>query len=92
MPRKSSTDLVPKRKEVVNASKPSFLSNVKDGIAYGIGNAIAHRMIGSALNGSGSSGSSSTPPTANKNIEYEQCLKENTKEACDYFRWTQPNG
>ena len=61
MPRKSSTDLVPKAKKeiVVSHSKPSFLSNIKDGLAYGIGNAIAHRMVGSALNGGGSSGSSS---------------------------------
>ena len=81
MPRKSSIIPVPSaKKEIVPVptSKPSFLNTIKDGIAYGIGNAIAHRMVGGALNGGGT-------PIANRTIEYEECLKESTKEDCERY-------
>jgi len=58
--------------------KPSFLQTIKEGMAFGIGNAIAHRMIGSIPNTISKSGNS---------IEYEQCMKEHDdKAACERYK------
>lgn len=58
--------------------KPSFLQTMKEGLAFGVGNAIAHKIIGSIPN---------TIKEIEKPLEYEQCMKEyDDKAACERYR------
>jgi hypothetical protein len=51
--------------------KPSFFSTIRDGFGFGVGSAIAHRVVDNVF--------SVTPPDQKKlrNFAYEQCLSEN---------------
>ena len=60
--------------------RPSFLQTMKEGVALGVGSSIGHRIVGSIL---GTTHVES--PIINKNNEYEQCMKENDKAACEYL-------
>lgn len=76
MPRKSSLQQTVQHKSVpqVVLSKPSLGQTIKDGIAFGVGNAIAHKLVNSIM--------SSDPSVKDK--EYEKCMKEhNDKSICD---------
>lgn len=58
--------------------RSSFLQTVKDGMAFGVGNAIAHKIIGSIPN---------TIKAPENSIEYEQCMKEyDDKAVCERYR------
>jgi len=58
--------------------KPSFLQTMKDGMAFGVGNAIAHKIIGSIPN---------TIIGNGKSVEYEQCMKEyDDKAVCERYK------
>ena len=58
--------------------RPSFLQTMKDGMAFGVGNAIAHKIISSIPN---------TIKAAEHPIEYEQCMKEyDDKAVCERYR------
>ena len=57
--------------------KPSFLQTMKEGLAFGVGNAIAHKIIGSIPN---------TIIKPGNSIEYEQCMKEyDDKAVCERY-------
>ena len=59
------------------SQKPSFLQTMKEGVAFGVGNAIAHKIIGSIPN---------TIVGNGKSIEYEQCMKEyDDKAVCERY-------
>jgi hypothetical protein len=102
MPRKSSVPLslkseskpkpkpfLPPVADTSTSQKPGFLSVVKDGLGFGFGSAIAHRVVGSVL---GSSQYSQVQPQAQvqipekKNIEYEQCMQDyNNIDVCEIY-------
>ena len=72
MPRTSSTPIkihsnthVP----AIYSQKPSFLQTIKEGVAFGVGSSIGHRIVG-AITGS------SHIQVDTKQKEYEQCMKE----------------
>jgi len=90
MPRRSSSPSMPQRKittmspvykknlPALIVEKPSFLQTMKEGLAFGVGNAIAHKIIGSIPN---------TIKEIEKPLEYEQCMKEyDDKAACERYR------
>jgi len=92
MPRRSSSPSVPQRKmttmplvidykknlPAVIPQKPSFLQTMKEGLAFGVGNAVAHRIIGSIPN---------TVKEVERPLEYEQCMKEyDDKAVCERYR------
>jgi hypothetical protein len=65
-------------KPPVPAQQNSMLSTVKEGFSFGVGSAIAHRVVGGLFGlGSGSPGPQPPQPPI-RNIEYEQCLAEHT--------------
>jgi hypothetical protein len=63
---------------VIVPKSPSFLQTIKEGVGLGIGSSIGHRIVGSIL------GSNNTV-VPSINTEYEQCVKENDKSACEYL-------
>jgi hypothetical protein len=57
-----------------------FLQTMKEGMAFGLGSSIGHRIVGSLL------GSNHSPPVDVRNEEYEKCIKENNdKSGCEYL-------
>lgn len=64
-------------------ARPSFGQTLKEGIAFGVGQSIAHRAIGILVGGSA--------PTEHVQVgekpEYVQCMREskNNEEACKQF-------
>jgi len=92
MPRRSSSPPLSQKKPITTAlvydnkktlpalivPKPSFLQTMKEGVALGVGSSIGHRIVSSIL------GSTNTAVPSN-NTEYEQCMKENDKSACEYL-------
>lgn len=71
MPRKSST--LPTKKAdtqhvAVMNPRPSFFQIMKEGLVFGVGSSIGHRIVGAILN--------PVQNTVNKNEEYEQCMKK----------------
>ena len=67
---------------VINHQKSSFFQTMKEGVAFGVGNSIGHRIVGAFT----STSQIQTPPqnTNNKQKEYEQCIKEyDNKIVCD---------
>ena len=78
MPRSKQTSVVPSRSSTVpvvampTVSKPSLMQTVKEGVGFGIGSAIGHRIIGGIF---ASSPSQSQEPKR-RPTEYEQCLAE----------------
>jgi hypothetical protein len=60
--------------------RPSFLQTMKEGMAFGLGSSIGHRIVGSLLSPSTHS------PINTKNEEYEKCVKDtNDKSGCEYL-------
>ena len=100
MPR-SSSPKIPERKvstvkqlpytnlPAIIPQKPSFLQTVKDGIGYGIGSSLGHRLVGSIMGYSHDGGRSfdGSPTIVQKpTLEYEQCMKDNNDKAgCEYL-------
>jgi len=96
MPRRSSSPSVSQKKTtlplaidykknlpaVTVAQKPSFLQTMKEGVAFGVGSSIGHRIIGSIL-GTGNPGHPAAPSSSNH--EYEQCMKDNNEAGCEYL-------
>jgi len=67
---------------VINRQKSSFFQTMKEGVAFGVGNSIGHRIVGAFM------GPSQTQMplqnTNNKQKEYEQCIEEyDDKTICD---------
>ena len=58
------------------SNKPSFLSVLKDGFAFGLGNSLAHRLLSS----------SPAQPTNKTNPEYELCVKEKNENCENYLK------
>jgi len=85
MPRNSQTSVkpyvLPQKLPLVNplssvgTTTPSLGQVVKEGMAFGAGNAVAHNIIGRLL------------PAAKVNA-YDQCLEltKNNHEVCDHLR------
>jgi len=98
MPR-SSSPKIPERKvstvkqmpytnlPAIITQKPSFLQTVKDGIGYGIGSSLGHRLVGSIMGSHDGGRSHDGGPTIiqKPTLEYEQCMKENDKASCEYL-------
>ena len=86
MPRSKQTAVAPKvatpkvvNPNVVNPTvvnpkvvNPSLMQTVKEGVGFGIGSAIGHRVV----NGLFGSGSSQPHEVRKRPTEYEQCLAE----------------
>ena len=73
MPRKSSNTkssikVMPSNIPSIVTKKPSFLQNLKDGLAFGVGSSIGHRIVGALI--------PSYNQDTNKKEEYEQCMKK----------------
>lgn len=69
------------------SAAPSFGQTLKEGLAFGSGQAIAHRLVGSIFGGSSNQSSNSSQPTPkplcdNERIAFEVCMK--TKSQDDY--------
>jgi hypothetical protein len=73
---------------------PSFLQTIKEGVGYGIGSSIGHRIVGSILgtNAASTGSAASTVSTASAastvstaSREYEQCMKDYNTEACEVY-------
>jgi hypothetical protein len=54
--------------------KSSFFQTMKEGLAFGVGNSIGHRMVGSFMGPSQIQKPLQTTDTNQK--EYDQCMKE----------------
>jgi hypothetical protein len=87
MPRNSNKSVKPlvappSSPVVVSPSAPGLGQIVKEGMAFGAGNAVAHNIIGRLF-----SGSSAVAPAAKVNA-YDQCLEltKNNHEVCDHLR------
>jgi hypothetical protein len=91
MPRSNSpnvrnTKTVPvsfnKNIPAITSQRPSFLDTMKDGLSFGIGNSLGHRVVGAILGPS----TVQIPTVPKKNEEYEQCIKDtNDKTGCEYL-------
>jgi hypothetical protein len=81
MPRRASIQerkATPMKMPAIMPQKP-FLQTMKEGMAFGLGSSIGHRIVGSVLG-------SSSPVLNTKNEEYEKCVKENNdKSGCEYL-------
>jgi hypothetical protein len=84
MPRRSQSPITRKHEPALShmpAQRPSMLQTMKEGLAFGVGNAIAHRMI------MGASLQQQQPQQQQQqqmNPEYIQCIKEyNDKSVCE---------
>ena len=84
MPRKSNLPVRYKSAPpAIQIARPSFGQTLKEGIAFGAGQSIAHRAIGILVGGSA--------PTERVQVsekpEYVQCMREskNNEEACKQF-------
>ena len=93
MPRNSQTSvkpylLPPNKLPLVNplssvgTTTPSLGQVVKEGMAFGAGNAVAHNIIGRLF-----SGSSVAPAAPEKKHAYEHCMEltKNNKEVCEHL-------
>jgi len=59
---------------------PSFLSTMKEGFSFGVGSAIAHRVVGGLLNQGTQTQAQSQAQIQSqpeRNIAYEQCMLDN---------------
>lgn len=85
MPRKSNLPVKhkPAPPVLVQPPRPSLGQTLKEGIAFGVGQGIAHRAVSILLGGSAST---ERVKTAEKQ-EYVQCMREskNDEEACKQF-------
>jgi hypothetical protein len=85
MPRSKQTSLAPTSNvanhKVLNpkvaVAGPSLMQTVKEGFSFGIGSAIAHRVVGGLFGSSQPQPLPEVRPTEYKRpTEYEQCLAE----------------
>ena len=69
----------------VSVQRPSMLQTMKEGLAFGVGNAIAHRVImGSSLHQQQPQQQQKQQEHEQQNPEYIQCIKEyNEKSVCE---------
>ena len=69
----------------MSVQRPSMLQTMKEGLAFGVGNAVAHRMImGASLNQQQPQQQQQQQEHEQQNPEYIQCIKEyNEKSVCD---------
>jgi len=87
MPLQKHKNRLPMKQPVVE--RPSFTQVIKEGLAFGVGQSIAHRVVGSVLGSTVST--TPTAPTApaapTDNYAYVQCLKEsmNDENACKHL-------
>jgi hypothetical protein len=91
MPRKSNSPLKHKSAPpaiisappAIQIARPSFGQTLKEGIAFGAGQSIAHRAIGILLGGS----ASAEHVKVSEKPEYVQCMRESNsnEEACKQF-------
>ena len=95
MPRRSSSPSLHERKittmpirvqdknlPAIIPQRPSFLQTMKEGVAFGVGNAIAHRIVGSIMGPA----IVQNPIIDKKQEEYEQCIKDNNdKSGCEHI-------
>jgi hypothetical protein len=66
----------------INRQKSSSFQTIKEGVAFGLGNSIAHRIVGAFM--TPSQIQMPLENTNNKQKEYEQCIKEyDNKSVCD---------
>lgn len=66
----------------LTSQRPSFLQTMKEGVSFGIGNSLGHRLVGAILGPS----TVQTPKVDKKHEEYEQCMKDtNDKSGCEYL-------
>ena len=62
-------------------SRPSFLQAIKEGLAFGVGSSIGHRLV-SAVSGEPTPRVSISPKQT-KLEEYEQCMKKYDDVTCE---------
>ena len=84
MPRSSSTrekkipamPIITDKQNLVTMAPPksSFFQTMKEGLAFGVGNSIANRIVGSFMGPSKIQSSLQSTDTNQK--EYDQCIKE----------------
>lgn len=58
-------------------SRPSFLQTMKEGISFGVGSSIGHRIVSAAFGEPTlrvATSQKSSPSLDNKKEEYEQCM------------------
>ena len=69
----------------ISVQRPSMLQTMKEGLAFGVGNAVAHRMImGASLYQQQPQQQQQQQEHEQQNPEYIQCIKEyNEKSVCD---------
>jgi hypothetical protein len=69
----------------VTVPRPSFGQTLKEGLAFGVGQGIAHRVVGHVFGGAGSNATASK--SSSDNPEYTQCMQESFQdaEACKRF-------
>jgi len=74
----------------VTVPRPSFGQTLKEGLAFGVGQGIAHRVVGHVFGGAGSNAAASNAAgskSSSDNPEYTQCMQESFQdaEACKRF-------
>jgi len=71
---------------LIHQDRPTFGTIMKEGIAFGVGQSIAHRIVGGLLGATPTP--TPTPSTVSNNLEYVQCMKEsqNNVEACKHLQ------
>jgi len=85
MPRRSSihekkiltvpTKINDKKPPIVHSPTPSLFQTVKEGVAFGVGSSIGHRIVGAFM------GPSNVQTKDKRQDEYEQCLKQHDDRA-----------
>jgi hypothetical protein len=60
----------------VNSQRPSFLQTMKEGISFGVGSSIGHRIVGAAFGEPTPRVGMMTSQTEKLQEEYEQCMKK----------------
>ena len=67
-----------------SAAAPGLGQIVKEGMAFGVGNAVAHNIIGRLF---GNSSSTVVPAASTKVSAYEHCMEltKNNKEVCEHL-------
>jgi len=94
MPRSANKSVVahkvvPTAVVPASVSRPSsLLQTVKDGFGFGVGSAIAHRMVSAVVGPQVRAEPQSVSPEIDqRNLAYEQCLVENPNDVivCKYL-------
>lgn len=68
------------KQPIIHSPTPSLFQTVKEGVAFGVGSSIGHRIVGAFM------GPSNVQAKDKRQDEYEQCLKEHDdKAACQHI-------